>query len=326
MGYKHLTQDQRCQIYVLKSIGRSQKDIAEYLEIHPSTISREIKRNIGFKGYRYKQAHTKATTRRQEASSKVRKMTPQVISVIESKLTEQWSPEQISGVLRANKCGISHESIYKHVWKNKKDGGTLYKHLRHKGKKYNYKRGSKAGRGCIPGRVDISDRPKIVERKARIGDWEADTIIGAKHKGAILSLVDRKSKFTLLYKLKNKTADETSKGIIACLSSMPNLIAHTITYDNGKEFSYHSLIAKALKVKNYFATPYHSWERGLNEHTNGLVRQYLPKKTDFSKVEASDVEAIQNKLNNRPRKVLGFLTPMEVLFGIKRPQKIALQG
>lgn len=160
-------------------------------------------------------------------------------------------------------------------------GGTLYKHLRHHGKKYNKRSSGKAGRGCIPNRVDIDERPPIVAEKTRLGDWEGDTIIGAKHQGAIVSYVDRCSKFTILKKIDRKTADFGTMATIEKLgqASLPVL---TITYDNGKEFSEHGAISKALNVNCYFAKPYHSWERGLNEHTNGLVRQYLPKSTDFT--------------------------------------------
>jgi len=168
------------------------------------------------------------------------------------------------------------------------------------------------GRGCIPNRIDISERPPIVEQKIRLGDWEGDTIIGANHKGAIISYVDRCSKFAVLKLVERKTSDLVAQNTIEKLSSA-NLPVLTITYDNGKEFADHAQIAKALNASCFFARPYHSWERGLNEHTNGLVRQYLPKKTDFTRISDNTVQHIAEKLNNRPRKVLNYKTPAEVL-------------
>ncbi len=172
------------------------------------TISRELKRNTGERGYRYQQADNKATERRRVASSCPKRMTMPVIHLIEEKLIEKWSPEQIAGTLRASNMLVSYETIYRHVWTDKKKGGVLHTHLRRRGKKYNRRSAKTAGRGCIPNRVDITERPKIVEEKSRLGDWEGDTIIGAKQQGVIMSLVDRKSKFTLLAKIKGKYAKQ----------------------------------------------------------------------------------------------------------------------
>ena len=327
MSYNHLTQEQRSQIQALKSMGHTQDEIAHAIGVHPSTISRELKRNTGLRGYRYQQANRLAKARRSDASTQAKKMTVPIVAFIEKQLVEeQWSPEQISGVLSANGHSVSHTCIYQHVWSDKDKGGTLYKHLRHRGKKYNYKGGKKSGRGCIPNRVDISERAKIVEKKIRLGDWEADTIVGAKHQGAIVSLVERKSKFTLLALVKNSKALTVTEAIVGAFARAANLPVYTMTYDNGKEFSLHEEIAKAIGGKSYFATPYHSWERGLNEHTNGLVRQYLPKKTNFHEVDEQVVLNIEAKLNSRPRKVLGYRTPIEVLQGKSSPQKIELHG
>lgn len=325
MQYQHLTYEARCQIYALKSSGFTQKAIASSLNVSPSSICRELKRNCGKKGYRYKQAQEKSESRRHKASSKPTTMTAWMIKVIDTKLAEKWSPEQISGVLKASGHPVSHESIYRHVWSDKRSGGTLFKHLRRKGKKYHYKGGSKAGRGCIPNRVDIKERPVIVEQKERLGDWEADTIIGAAHQGAIVSLVDRKSKYTFLYGLPNKCAAGVTAAIITCLRKLPKNMKRTITFDNGKEFSSHEQIAQALGLSCYFATPYHSWERGLNEHTNGLVRQYFPKGSSLSNLSRKDIQCVEDQLNDRPRKVLGYRTPREVLAGLKKPTLIALR-
>jgi transposase, IS30 family len=311
-GYHHVTRDIRSQIYALKSTGISLHKIAKFSGYHVSTISREIQRNTGGRGYRPKQADAIAIERRAQASCTPKKLTPELVAIVEECLCTEWSPEQISGRLRLAGIKISHESIYQHIWKDKKFGGTLYQHLRHYGKKYNKRSSGKAGRGCIPNRVDITERPQIVEQKIRVGDWEGDTIIGSRHQGAIVSYVDRCSKFTVLKKVKNKTAKVVTQATVKKFeqSTLPVL---TITYDNGKEFSDHGKISEALNVRCYFATPYHSWERGLNEHTNGLVRQYLPKSTDFTTVSDRTVQLIADRLNNRPRKILNYKTPLEVL-------------
>jgi IS30 family transposase len=320
IGYHHLIRDQRSQIYALKSNGLMQQQIAAHLKVHPSTFSRELKRSAGARGYRFQQADGFATERRSVASSHAKCMTPNVIKLIEIKIREKWSPEQISGRLKLELgISVSHETIYQHIWQDKKNGGDLYTHLRHSGKKYNKRSSGKSGRGCIPNRVDIKERPKIVEEKKRLGDWEGDTIIGAQHKGALLTIVDRKSKFTLIEKLDRKTADEVVMATEESFARIPDAIVHTITYDNGKEFSDHEKISNLLDAKCYFATPYHSWERGLNEHTNGLIRQYLPKDTDLSTVPKSKVKFIEDALNDRPRKVLNFMTPKEVRNRHRKP-------
>lgn len=325
MRYKHLTTEARCQLYALKSMGHTQKEIALHLGVSKSTISREVKRNSGQKGYRYQQADKKATERRHNASCRPRKMTLPIIEFVEAKLLEKWSPEQISGVLRSNHILISHESIYRHIWADKKTGGILYTHLRRRGKKYNRRGAKTAGRGCIPNRLDIQKRPKIVEKKSRLGDWEGDTIIGAKQQGVILSLVDRKSKYTLLAKMNGKHADQVPSLIKDCLKRLPKkIVGHSITFDNGKEFSRHEQITKKTKLRCYFATPYRSWERGLNEHTNGLVRQYCPKESNLTHYSEDEIQYVEDQLNNRPRKVLDYRTPREVILGIRQPQKVAL--
>ncbi len=185
--------------------------------------------------------------------------------------------------------------IYEHVHADRKASGGLWRHLRRRGKKPNRKGGAHAGRGRIPGRVDISERPAVVEAKERVGDWEADTIVGKGHSGALVSLVDRASKYTLLRRVDRKTAD------------------------NGKEFAGHARVAEALGAGFFFARPYHSWERGLNEHVNGLVREWFPKGTDFRKVMDGAVKAVQDRLNARPRKALGYLTSSEAFHQAQPP-------
>ena len=310
-GYHHVTQDIRSQIYALKAIGTSLHKISAIVGRHVSTVSREIKRNTGGRGYRYKQDDAKAVERRENASRTPQKLTPTLVTIIEKNLLEKWSPDQISGRLKEkNIASISHETIYQHIWRNKRAGGVLYKQLRHNGKKYNKRSSGKAGRGCIPNRVDITERPQIVEQKTRIGDWEGDTVISAVSKAALLTVVDRHSKFTRIKKIGRKTAENVRIAMKEVMNSLP---VYTVTYDNGMEFAAHQGIAADLNAQCYFAAPYHSWERGLNEHTNGLIRQYLPKSMDFKDVTDDEIQVIEDRLNNRPRKILGYKTPMEVM-------------
>jgi transposase, IS30 family len=326
-GYRHLTYEDRCQIYALKKSGMSHADIAHQLDVDKSTITREIRRNSGDRGYRYKQAHQLSEDRRHQASSAPSKMTPGCISLIEEKIRTQWSPEQISGWMqRTLGYSVSHERIYQHIWRDKKLGGELYKHLRHKGKKYTSRGSSKAGRGLIPGRIDIDERPLVVNNKQRIGDWELDTIIGKNHKGAIVSMVDRASKYTKLVLVPDKTSGAVTAAITGVLQPLKPLVL-TMTADNGKEFAGHQELTQALEAQVFFAKPYHSWERGLNEHTNGLVRQYFPKKTAFDSLSPDDVLRVEFLLNSRPRKALDFQTPMEVFHRANvNLSSVALQG
>lgn len=322
-GYQHVTRDQRCQIYAFKSMDLSLRNIAKKLGKDVSTISREISRNTGLRGYRFNQADNRSCERRSSASTKPKKLTDELKARLEFKLLEDWSPEQISGRFKLDDISISHESIYQHIWRDKRAGGQLYKHLRHHGKKYNKRSSGKAGRGCIPNRVDITLRPSIVEEKSRVGDWEGDTIISAGSRSAILSYVDRHSKFTLLKKIGKKTADNVRQATVEKMGALP---VFTITYDNGREFAGHQDIANELNALCFFAAPYHSWERGLNEHTNGLVRQYVPKLVDFKDLSDDDIQVIENRLNNRPRKVLQFKTPFETLLAATQSNSgVALQ-
>ena len=310
-GYHHVTRDERSQIRLLKAMRHSVSDIAKKVKRHRSTISREIRRNSGERSYHTEQADRKARERRSAASRQAKKMTVELKEEVIKGIKKQWSPEQISGRFKEEGTySISTESIYKLIRADKEAGGELFKHLRHRGKRYKRRlNGKKAGRGCIPNRVDISARPKIVEEKSRIGDWEADTIIGAKNQGAIFSAVDRHSKFVVLELLDRKYSAGTLEAV---RKRMAGLLAHTITFDNGKEFAQHEEIALILNASCYFARPYHSWERGLNEHTNGLVRQYLAKSRNLRDVSEKEVAAIEESLNHRPRKVLGYRTPYEV--------------
>ena len=193
----------------------------------------------------------------------------------------RWSPEQISGWLSEQGIKLSHERIYQMIWDDKRDGGNLWRSLRRRGKRYNKRAGKNAGRGLIPNRIDISERPAIVARKTRLGDWEGDTVVSAGHKGGLLTLVERKTQLAKITKLPRATARVTQKAAVRRLQPIGDFV-HTITFDNGKEFAAHQDIAHALKTKIFFATPYHAWERGLNENTNGLIRDFFPKGTDIA--------------------------------------------
>lgn len=310
--YKQLAYEQRCQITVLIKRGLSQRDIASSLGVNQSTISRELARNTGGRGYRHKQAQSMAVQRRLEAANPTR-MTPSMIETIDSKLRIEWSPEQISGwLLEAHEQLISHESIYLHIWANKQTGGDLYTYLRRQGKKYDKRRNGKSTRGQIKNRVSIDERPQVVDDKSRIGDWEIDTVIGKGHSGALVTIVERVTNFSVSAQVNSKSAADVTRATIALLKPYKEAV-HTITADNGKEFAYHEKISEALCAEVYFAHPYSSWERGLNENTNGLLRQYFPKDTDFKTVTKKAVTRAVNRLNSRPRKGLGFKTPAQLM-------------
>lgn len=308
----HLTMEQRYQIHAEKATHpkKKQTEIAKIIGVSQSAISRELSRNKGIQCYSSGEAHQKSVDRRHKASSIPRKNMSNIIPLVNLMLCNyKWSPEQISKDLRKQVAvSISYEWIYLYIWADKKKGGQLFKNLRRRGKKYN-KRGAKlAGRGLIPNRVGIENRPTVVDLKLRVGDFEGDTIIGKDHKGAIVSIVDKVSKLTRLKLLSGPKSEETSKAIIEILKPIEDFVL-TITTDNGKEFAEHEAVAKALNVQFFFARPYHSWERGLNENTNGLIRQYFPKGCDFTELTDENVSFVENQLNNRPRKTLGYRTP-----------------
>jgi len=311
MSYRQLAREQRYQIYVLIKAGHNQSQIAAHVGCHKSTISRELRRNCGLKGYRPYQANEMAYDRQCEAyRSRIAWDTWQQV---ERLLRQDWSPEQIAGRLKLEKRStVSHEWIYLYIYLDQRRGGTLHQHLRSQ-KKQRKRYSGYIRRGQIPNRTSIEKRPKIVDRKGRFGDWEGDTIVGARHKGGILSAVERKSKLTRLRKLASKAAAEMKDASIKLLGPLAAKV-HTLTVDNGKEFCEHEEIAVGLQARIYFAHPYASWERGLNENTNGLVRQYFPKKYDFTTITDVALQHVEDRLNNRPRKTLGYRTPNEVFF------------
>jgi IS30 family transposase len=311
MTYRQLTQEQRYQIYACMKVDWSQQDIAAEIGVHPSTISRELARNRGGRGYRPKQAQEKAQPRKQHHVST--RISAQIWKLIESYVRQDWSPEQVSGWLSKEwQQRVSHERIYQYIYADKQADGTLHLHSRCR-KQRRKRYGSYDRRGHIIGRRSISSRPAVVSQKQRIGDWEADTIIGQNHQQAIVSVVERKSKLTLLKRVTHRTSEAVEQALEEFLKPLQKR-CHTITSDNGKEFANHQAIASNLQADFYFAHPYASWERGLNENTNGLVRQYFPKKSSFSKITERDVQQVMERLNNRPRKTLGYKTPNQVFF------------
>lgn len=320
MKYSHLTLEQRSQIEELMSSGLSLRQIGEIVEVHASTVSRELRRNRIHGRYNYVTAEGMSRERRHKASTQHKKIKDQLEEKILKGLYQLWSPEQISGRLKREGILISHEAIYQYI---KKKGLSF--NLRHGGEKYKSKKASEAGISFIPNRVDISKRPKIVEEKARIGDWEGDTVISHNSHCALLTLVDRRSKFTIIRKVGRKTSENLSKEIIKSMKQ-EGLPVNTITFDNGSEFAEHQKISKKLKANIYFARPYKSSDRGLNEHTNGLIRQFLPKKFDFKDVSDHDIKIIQNFLNYRPRKVLNYLAPVEVISDRKNTTAVAFHS
>jgi len=312
--YTQLTIEQRYQISGLKKAGFNQSKIATDLSIHKSTICRELKRNIGQRGWRPRQAQEKATERRRGCVS-AKKFTHEDWLAVDKLILQDFSPAQISGRMALeNTLQISHETIYQHIYDDKHAHGDLWRHLRcQKSCRKRYGSGQER-RGMLKNRISIDERPDIVEKKERIGDWEGDTVIGKGQKGALVTLTERVSRYTLASMLPSKHAEGVTATIIGLLGPHKGK-RHTMTFDNGKEFAGHESIAKNLKMAVYFAHPYHSWERGLNENTNGLLRQYFPKGSSFEKVTEVQVQSAVDSLNHRPRKILGFKTPFEVFFG-----------
>lgn len=311
---KHLNSQQRYEISFRLQNKERKIDIARALGVHRSTISREVARNKSHRGKYDAEKAQKLSEKRMSARNHYTVLTEEIKYYVDFCLTQyQWSPEQISGRRRVlGQTPISHETIYRYVWDEKhKWGKPLYMHLRHRGRCHNRRGSSYKSRG-IPGRVGIEERPPVVDEKKRFGDLEIDTIVGKNRRNVIMTINDRESGFLLLRKLPTKEAEPLAQAAIAALKPVRNEL-HTITADNGTEFSSHQQIARKLKVDVFFARPYHSWERGANENANGLVRQYFLKGSDFNALTDKDINMVQRKINNRPRKRLGFLTPIEFL-------------
>lgn len=309
---KHLTLIQRYELQAMRSNGDTLSKIASKLSVDKSTVSRELKRNGDHRSGNYSAelAHNKCRQRHSKKKKNIR-FTKQIQKSVDKYLHMDYSPEQITGYLRINgKKHVSHERIYLYIWEQKKKGNLLYLHLRRQGKKY-AKRGSKVtGRGKIPNRRDISLRPLVVEDKLRFGDLEVDTVVGLQHKSAIVTINDRRTGMLKMKKVNVKEAKVVCDTIIDLLEDWQPYIK-TMTADNGSEFAQHKRVSEKTGIEFFFARPYHSWERGANENLNGLIRQYFPKRTDFKSISNQQIKAIENKLNNRPRKRFNFRTPQQ---------------
>lgn len=312
-NYSQLTVESRYQIYAFKGAGYNQKEIASELGVHPSTISRELKRNIGQRGYRPKQAQRLADSRAY-GNTNASKFTQHDFELVSDLLRQKYSPAQIANRTRLESTlDICHESIYGYIYDDKRNGGDLYTHLRCQKKRRKRYASGRDRRGTIPEQVRIDKRPKVVEKRLRLGDFEGDTMIGKSHKGAIATVVDRTSRFLFTGLSETKQARAITDVILAALDGEK---VNTITYDNGREFAFHKEIAEKTNSKSYFAYPYHSWERGTNENTNGLLRQFFPKGCDFTSIDPQDLKDATENINHRPRKILGWKSPYEVHYGM----------
>lgn len=325
-GYTHLTKEERDMIAVLKAKGMTLSDIARELGRHKSTISRELNRNAPaiHKGYYLShRAQWRAEARWAMTHRRERLKAQEIRKYVEDNLRKGWSPEIIAGRLPIDRPGeeISHETIYQYIYEERKD--LIPCLLRRHRKRMKKGHSRKHQKSHIPNRVSISERPLVAEKRERIGDWENDSIVSRQSKVAVNVLTDRKSRITLLKKLQQKTAEDTKLAILELLGKYPGNYRHTITYDNGSENTLHEEINKMLDIKSYFCKPYHSWEKGTVENTIGLIRRFLPKKTDFAEVSDEEFSGIEDWLNNRPRKCLNYKTPLEVL---EEERSVALAG
>lgn len=316
--YRQLSPTERYQIDALNEIGWSQSSIAKRLNRHRSTISRELKRNSINLVYRGQTAQ-KISHRRRCTAHKAMFTNKTIINHIRRKLRQQWSPEQIVGTLRH--CPVSHQWIYRYIRRDKSQGGTLYLNLRQARNPLRKRYGSNAVQSTIPNRIDISQRPVCVDKRLRIGDWEGDTVIGSDLKSILVTLVERKTGLLRCAKLKSRHSRQVAQTIVRLLKPFKKHV-HTITFDNGTEFGRHQHISRTLDTDIYFAKPYSSWQRGSNENTNGLLRQYFPKKTNFNDITNLQLQNAVRNINNRPRKRHGFKSPIEVFNKLKHNHSI----
>lgn len=309
MSYTQITSDERYMISALSLQGWTPAQIAEQLGRHRSTIGRELARNRCPDGaYRPSKADRR-TRHRRWASRRAWRFSERELQMVVALLKLDWSPEQVAGWLRLSRVfNISHQTIYRYVWYDRYYEGSLYTHLRQSGKRQRKRYRSEDFRGVLPGKRHISERPLSADNRSRFGHWEIDTVMGADDRHCIVTMVERKSRYTLIGKLKARTTAELNRKVIELINAT-TLKVHTITADNGTEFHAYDQIEKKTSATFYFATPHHSWERGLNENTNGLIRQYLPKGKSMATLSQSECDVIAQRLNRRPRKRLGYKTP-----------------
>ena len=320
----HITESQRYTISSMFKQGYKQFEIARAIGKNKSVISRELKRNSDRRSgiYNDELAHRKYA-KRQKEKHKYIKFTLEMQKEVEVLLREDFSPEQVVGVfLKQGKQVVSVERIYQHIWDNKKVFGNLYTHLRRQGRTYRKRGASKDSRGVLKNRISIEQRPLEVEKRERFGDLEVDLIIGKNHEQAIVTINDRASGMLKMKKIPSKKAKVVQQTITELLEEWIPYI-FTITSDNGKEFADHQTVAEKSYIDYYFAHPYHSWERGANENLNGLIRQYIPKNTDFKTLSNQYIKNIETKLNNRPRKRFNFDSPIFEMEKLLFNQKVA---
>jgi len=306
-----LTTEDRCKIEALYSAGVTATKIAQQLGRNKSTITRELSRNSVDGMYQYEEANKLAKKRRSCGGAP--KITGDNWTFVRMLLYLKWSPEQISGWLKDNPgvgFYLSDQWIYEYIHKNQAKGGDLYEHLRRAGRPYRNGK-FRPYRGSIKDRISIEERPEIVDKRLRIGDWEVDSVIGKLNKSSLVTLVERVSRYTIILKVNSKEAQVVAKAIVERAKEM-KLTMHTITGDNGTEFAEHRHIAQELDIDFFFTHPYSSWEKGTNENTNGLLRQYFPKGTDFNIISDDTISTVEDELNNRPRKCLKYKSPIEI--------------
>lgn len=314
VAYTRITEEERTSVYRWIQEGQPQSEIARRLSRNPGSISREIGRNTGLRGYRPKQAHEKAQAQAKRAGT--RRYTEEVRLDAEARLREGWTPASIGGRARLEgRPWVCAETIYTHIYADAKAGGTLWKNLPRAKRKRRRRcpRQDGRGRGQIPNQRRIDTRPAEVETRQTVGHWEGDLINGANGTGNLATLVERKSRFTLVGRTDSKEAEEVALKICALFKTLPPRARQSVTLDNGKEFARHEEIARDTVMDVFFAHPYHSWERGTNENTNGLIRRLYPKKSSFAGIGRAEIKRIDAFLNDRPRKCLGWSTPRETL-------------
>jgi IS30 family transposase len=312
MTYRQLCPEERYMLAALRRQGLSQSAIARSLGRHRSTICRELGRNSTRSDGRYRASTAQERTNgRRSRSRRNSRFSPADFALVEELLCRQWSPEQVAGYLRrAGRFLISHETIYRHVWRDKREGGLLYTHLRGARKRRRKRYGAYDSRGRLAGKRMISQRPAEVEARDRVGHWEIDTVAGAGSKDCVLTFVERKTGLVLIGKLSDRTARSLSRRAVSLMRGSGARF-ETVTADNGTEFHDYERVERLTGVRFYFARPYHSWERGSNENANGLIRQYLPKGESMKGLGQHRCNSIARALNTRPRKRLGFQTPLE---------------
>jgi IS30 family transposase len=313
--YHQLTREERYNITGLRIAGFSQAEIARQMRRSPSTICRELQRNRTTHDgmYRAEKAQKYASARRRRARRRSWFSHAQWRQV-DTWLRQRWSPEQISGhLLWTGQWRISHETIYRHILRDKKAGGSLYKCTRIMAKVCRKRYNNKDSRGVLAGKRHISERGKAIEQRRHLGHWEGDTVIGRDKHHCILTLLERKSGFAVIKKMSSRTTAQVTQAASRAISEHGNCF-QTLTLDNGTEFHNYKALEARFPITCYFCTPYHSWERGANENLNGLIRQYLPKGVCMSSLTQAECNWIANELNNRPRKRHGFKTPKEIYY------------